>query len=150
MGFILLHRFSPFIPLARKGSGVQIASAPPVISRVFGISENPFLLPVLIIYSTPYIWLSADNDKGRLRFSRPLRFLLIDCVRPSLPFQPGREDAEYCGGGYDLHHDFPEAVGGEVYRAVVGELGFQLLVLEAPAREDAAEHRGERHHDAVG
>lgn len=108
------------------------------------------MLPVLIIYSTPYIWLSADNDKGRLWFSRPLRFSLIDCVRPSLPFQPGREDAEYRGGGYDFHHDFPEAVGGEVYRAVVGELGFQLLVFEAPAREDAAEHRGERHHDAVG
>ena len=150
MGFILLHRFSPFIPLARKGSGVQIASAPPVISRVFGISENPFLLPVLIIYSTSYIWPSADNDKGRLWFSRPLRFSLIDGVRPSLPFQSGREDAEYCGGGYDFHHYFPEAVGGEVYRAVVGELGFQLLVLEAPAREDAAKHRGERHHDAVG
>ena len=67
-----------------------------------------------------------------------------------LPLQPCHEDAEYRGGGYDFHHDFPEAVGGEVYSAVVGKFGFQLFVFEAPAREDAAEHRGERHHDAVG
>ena len=30
--------------LARKGSGVQIASAPPVISRVFGIFREPFFV----------------------------------------------------------------------------------------------------------
>ena len=76
-------------------------------------------------------------------------FILKD-VSFVLPFQPGREDAEYCGGGYDLHHDFPETVGGEVYSAVVGEFGLQFFVFEAPAGEDAAEHRGQRHHDAVG